>query len=407
VIDGLLFRNEGDTLDFKRDQYKFVGEKNDHIKSELLKDILAMANSWGTGVRYIFIGIKENIPPPHDLHGLLASAHIDDATIQQFVNQKTNKPIRFRYEALEHEGENVALIRIEDQTSERPFYLKKDYGPLKEEAIYIRRGSSTDIAKPEEVAKMGRDSSGPVIRKPDLMLRWSEQVTLKRFNGHAIINTLIDEAKVHIVETKVHIVENNSSRGLNGYQDLGGRTVLYQGTTGFQSYIDDVEKYISLLEDVKGKHHSYFLCGGNALQRTGLTLTNNGNVSANEISFELNLPEWLKADFTAGGKNDLPSPPNIRESVVNQLYRAIPLSPMARLVEGQEGQIVLSDDKARLVGPTCPNVPHKREVELMPEFFLAPRPEAPSGITKIQYEIICEEYEDYQAGTLEIEVISS
>ena len=112
MIDDLLYRNEGDTLDFKRDQYRFVGEANDYVKSELLKDILAMVNSWETGERTIAIGIKENASPPHDPYGIPATDHIDDATIQEFVNQKLNKPMRFRYERLEHDGKNFALIRI-------------------------------------------------------------------------------------------------------------------------------------------------------------------------------------------------------------------------------------------------------------------------------------------------------
>ena len=40
-----LFENESPTLDFKRDQYAFEGA-SDSDKSELLKDILAFANSW-------------------------------------------------------------------------------------------------------------------------------------------------------------------------------------------------------------------------------------------------------------------------------------------------------------------------------------------------------------------------
>ena len=48
------------------------------------------------------------------------------------------------------------MIRIDQQP--RPFYLKKDYGKLKKDKVYVRQGSSTDPTKPatlEEVARMG------------------------------------------------------------------------------------------------------------------------------------------------------------------------------------------------------------------------------------------------------------
>jgi hypothetical protein len=45
LIERLLYESEGDALDFKRDQYPFVGA-TDEQKSDLLKDILAFANSW-------------------------------------------------------------------------------------------------------------------------------------------------------------------------------------------------------------------------------------------------------------------------------------------------------------------------------------------------------------------------
>ena len=45
LFEVLLYQNESETLDFKEDQYAFDGA-TDIQKSELLKDILAFANSW-------------------------------------------------------------------------------------------------------------------------------------------------------------------------------------------------------------------------------------------------------------------------------------------------------------------------------------------------------------------------
>jgi hypothetical protein len=40
--------------------------------------------------------------------------------LQQFVNNLTNRPVRFQYEAFGFEGKQVGIIRIEEQV--RPLY---------------------------------------------------------------------------------------------------------------------------------------------------------------------------------------------------------------------------------------------------------------------------------------------
>jgi hypothetical protein len=153
----LLFEEESTTLDFKRDQYKFV-VGTDRDKSELLKDILAFANAWRRADAYIVIGVEEQKGREKSVVGV--ADLLDDAQLQQFVNSKTNKPISFSYLNIVFRGIEIAIIHIPVQ--ERPFYISKDYGKLKKNNVYIRRGSSTDEATPDEVATM-RLSSHPEI----------------------------------------------------------------------------------------------------------------------------------------------------------------------------------------------------------------------------------------------------
>lgn len=150
LLNSLLYGEEGIDLDFKRDQYKFTNA-SDGEKSELLKDILAFANSWRRSDAFILIGVKEVKGGRSKVVGI--TEKLDDAQIQQFINSKTQKPITFSYRNLDFENKHVGVIHIPIQT--RPFYLKKDYGKLKSETVYIKRGSSTDIAKLDEVAQMG------------------------------------------------------------------------------------------------------------------------------------------------------------------------------------------------------------------------------------------------------------
>lgn len=150
LMEELLHENESETLDFKRDQYLFAGASDDE-KSEIVKDILAFANAWRRTDAYILIGVQEMKGGRSVLYGV--TNHLDDASLQQLVNQKTQKPIIFSYQAYPFEGKQVGIIRIPVQ--EKPFFLLKDFGKVKRGIVYVRRGSSTDEADPSEIAKMG------------------------------------------------------------------------------------------------------------------------------------------------------------------------------------------------------------------------------------------------------------
>lgn len=152
LIEELRYRGEGSDLDYKAERYPFA-KANDSEKSELLKDILALANAHRDGAAYILIGFKEKPPHPAEVVGLSPEGAIDDARLQEFVNGKLETKLEFRYEERLFDGKHIAVISIPKQ--QRPFYLKKSYGKLSKEEVYVRRGSATAIATPREIAMMG------------------------------------------------------------------------------------------------------------------------------------------------------------------------------------------------------------------------------------------------------------
>jgi hypothetical protein len=161
LFESLLYEEESPTLDFKRDQYRFVKASEDE-KSELLKDILGFVNAWRRSEAYILIGVEDVRGQRKRVVGIGGSDHLDDHSLQQFVNNLTNQPVRFHYQAFEFEEKQVGIFVIEEQT--RPVYLKRDYGKLLKEKVYVRRGSSTDPMKPaslEEIAQMRIGSQRP------------------------------------------------------------------------------------------------------------------------------------------------------------------------------------------------------------------------------------------------------
>lgn len=148
-IEALLWQGESETLDFKRDQYPF-DDATDDQRSELLKDILAFANAWRTASANILIGVDE---VKHGRSIPVGTLHLLNRTLQTFLKSKVNRPIDFSYQVIEVDGRSVGVIEIPCQT--RPFFLNKKYGKLDANTVYIRRKDITDIANPDEIARMG------------------------------------------------------------------------------------------------------------------------------------------------------------------------------------------------------------------------------------------------------------
>jgi hypothetical protein len=157
LLNRLLAQGESSHLDYKSGQYRFVGA-TDGEKSELLKDVLAMANAWRDSDGYILIGVRERPGQKAELVGV--TDHLDDADLQQFVNSKTKQPVRFSYTSFEADGRSIAVIHVPIQ--QRPSFILKRFGAVGPNTVYLRRGSSTDIADPEEVHAMGMASSSGI-----------------------------------------------------------------------------------------------------------------------------------------------------------------------------------------------------------------------------------------------------
>ena len=171
LIEELLFAEEDATLDFKRDQYPFEGADKE-AKSEVLKDILAFVNAFRRADAYILIGVEEVRGGRSKVVGV--QKQLDDAQLQQFVNSKTQMPVTFSYRATTHDGVAIGVIHIPVQA--RPVYAKANYGKIAKEAVYIRRGSSTGVAKPEEVVRMGTPAASPA-GQPTVMLHLVDRDT--------------------------------------------------------------------------------------------------------------------------------------------------------------------------------------------------------------------------------------
>ena len=164
---------ESSSLDYKRGQYAFE-KASDWEKSEILKDVLAMANAEREGVARILIGVDERTDRTGKIVGIDAVDVIDDSKLHQFVNSKTNREVAFGSVVVpldDGSGRVVQVLELPDCRAARPFYAKAQFGHVAANAVYMRDGSSTKVASPERVREMGESlalgKARPVVELPD------------------------------------------------------------------------------------------------------------------------------------------------------------------------------------------------------------------------------------------------
>lgn len=291
TLENLLNEDESNYIDFKQAQYRFA-EASEEDKSEILKDILAFANAWRRTDAYILIGVKEIKGGRSQVIGITDQS--DDAALQQFVNSKVQKPIQFSYIAFEFEEKQVGIIKIPVQ--ERPFYLKQKYGKLKPNVVYLRRGSSTDEAEPDEIAKMGIAlASSTQSQIPNVDCEFANPITRTLYGKEIelsstvlIVNEPIQNFSPR--QTNFAIASIGSSPNRNFYREL------------FHIY-----EYQSLLKKVS------------------IRLINIGNVTAFNARIEMNIVE---DDLLFVQKSDFPYRP---QKYHNYLTSSITLPKFAQI----------------------------------------------------------------------------
>ena len=176
LFETLLYQNESETLDFKTGQYAFE-KTTPERQSELLKDILAFANAWRQTDAYILIGVEEKRDARSIVTGL--DDHLLNRNLQQFVTSKTNRPVSFSYSSMRFEDKEVGILHIPIQ--DRPVFLNKDFGRLRANVVYIRRGETTGEASPDEILRMG-STAGLVHRdQPTLEFEYGDPKTRERW----------------------------------------------------------------------------------------------------------------------------------------------------------------------------------------------------------------------------------
>lgn len=125
--------------------------------NQLAKEMLAIANSGG-GV--IIFGVAELEDGSIDVKGLQELK--DPANVSNEIKNFISSDLKYELypfsfttsEYKELEGHHYQMMVIEDRPEFIPFMSKKESGSLKQNMIYIRRGTSCEIANQEELREI-------------------------------------------------------------------------------------------------------------------------------------------------------------------------------------------------------------------------------------------------------------
>jgi predicted HTH transcriptional regulator len=139
----LLAREEGRKLDFKQR----IELNYETGKKELTKDICAIANSNG-GRGYIVVGIEDKTKK---IIGISEEDKFNEEKIQQIIASRCDPPIPVSVDYIKIEEKDVAVITIYNW-EQRPYQVRESG------AFFIRRGSTTDIMRKQELVAAFEES---------------------------------------------------------------------------------------------------------------------------------------------------------------------------------------------------------------------------------------------------------
>lgn len=137
-LETLLKKREYAKLDFKRD----LNLKTSGDKKELAKDISAIGNSRG-GRGYIIFGVEDKTK---QIVGIKKDDLLEEK-IQQIIANRLDPPIPIKIEYIYYKNKYVGVLTI-FKSIQKPHQLRQNG------TFYIRRGSTTDVARRFEVASM-------------------------------------------------------------------------------------------------------------------------------------------------------------------------------------------------------------------------------------------------------------
>lgn len=176
----LLKQDESTYLEYKSS----IDLDSKEGKAKFLKEVLSLANSL-QGHAYLVIGVEDKKKT------ILGAEGVSEEQIQGVIKEWCRPVIDFHFDIVPLDGKNVGAMTI--YSSRPPHTVKKKFGypehsktgkhikqnHLEEHEVFVRRGSTIEVASPEEIVEMAqqRDPDGldAVVSRLDRIADWQEE----------------------------------------------------------------------------------------------------------------------------------------------------------------------------------------------------------------------------------------
>ena len=158
-FEALLRREESAKLDFK--QVVGFNGGTEHQRGELLKDIIAMANTDPGEPAYLIYGVKKEPAQLPRIKGLRDNDVIDTASLTQFVSSNVNRSIDLVM--ARHCAEDKILIALIITPDGDIRYATKKVGSTNMNIAYRRDNDSTSQMTPDEITDLAVRRNRPKL----------------------------------------------------------------------------------------------------------------------------------------------------------------------------------------------------------------------------------------------------
>ena len=180
----LLKLSEGETIDFKADQYDFCksdSSAKERARACFVKDILCLANTPRETDAYIVLGVKNHPDGQKNVLGM--TGLVDDAVFQDQIGDWIMPHPKISYHPVIYEDKSCGVLKIHIDRPHGPYlYFGKGVGGILEpEKIYFRRNSKNatadQIERKDIYSWFCNDSPKTLNISSSLLLPWDKFLT--------------------------------------------------------------------------------------------------------------------------------------------------------------------------------------------------------------------------------------
>lgn len=216
----LLKKEEGPKLDFKAD----FNLSTDGEKKELTKDVIAMANSRG-GRGYILFGVEDKTKKVLGIN----PDDFEEEQIQQVIYNRCDPPVPISVDFIELEGKIVGVLTV-FRSCHKPHQM------MQNGAFYIRRGSTTDVARRSEIANLLQENGLMTYETVILKTAGMEELDLDLIKSYfKTLNVISDNPNELILEALGVIGQKVDGEGY--HPTIGGMLLFGKNPSLFLPHV--------------------------------------------------------------------------------------------------------------------------------------------------------------------------